>query len=525
MAESWLRHHRGRALIVALLVLAAAVAFLEVWQATRGGDGVSRDSVDYLAAAQSIVRGDGVTLPYASYNEPPPVDFVGRQSEPLTNFSPLFPSMIALGSMVSGRDGLDVARVLNALGFSLIVALTGLLVWRMSRSWLWAAAACLATLFSPNLILVSSMVWSDAWGTVLVLGCVLLLAEYVRAHRFLLLLAAALVASAAIMDRYAAIALVPVGLVAVLMSGPRPRRALLGVGWTAVALLPVAAWSARDFLQSSGLSRSAGWHPPSVAMLTSAIETMFDYLSPVPWLRGAILATLVAAALASITLRGRRARWGSDRSTALIGIAIGAYVAVLVATAFLFDASLSVDYRTLSPFYGLSVVLVAVQLGRCSAGWRPRLQLGVGVPMLALGAISALWCLQTIPTLSAGFVYTSPSWDRSPTLAALNRLPANALVVTNAPDFLWFRDKRDTIAEPRVVIAKSGLPNTGYGAEMDQIETVVSRQGRGWLVLWNGDGRWYLPSTGQLQAALHLVPYQTTSDGEIFEILPPTSSS
>jgi hypothetical protein len=76
-----------------------------------------------------------------------------------------------------------------------------------------------------------------------------------------------------------------------------------------------------------------------------------------------------------------------------------------------------------------------------------------------------------------------------------------------------------------LVIAKSGLRNAGYGAEMDQIETVVSRQGGGWLVLWNGDARWYLPSTGQLQAALHLVPYQTTSDGEIFEILPPTPSS
>jgi hypothetical protein len=260
-------------------------------------------------------------------------------------------------------------------------------------------------------------------------------------------------------------------------------------------------------------------------MLTSAIETMFDYLSPVPWLRGAILATLVAAALASITLRGRRTRWGSDRSSPLIGSAIGAYVAVLVATAFLFDVSLSVDYRTLSPIYALSVVLVAVQLGRWSAGWRPRLQLGVGVPMLALGAISASWCLQTIPTLSAGFGYTSPSWDRSPTLAALNRLPAGPLVVTNAPDFVWFRDRRGTIAEPRLVIAKSGLRNAGYGAEMDQIETVVSRQGGGWLVLWNGDARWYLPSTGQLQAALHLVPYQTTSDGEIFEILPPTPSS
>jgi hypothetical protein len=74
-------------------------------------------------------------------------------------------------------------------------------------------------------------------------------------------------------------------------------------------------------------------------------------------------------------------------------------------------------------------------------------------------------------------------------------------------------------------MAISGQPNVDYAADMAQIQAAVALQGRGWLVLWNGDARWYLPSTGQLQAALHLVLHQTTSDGEIFEILPPTPSS
>jgi hypothetical protein len=510
-------------MVAALLVLAAVAAFLGVWQATRGGDGVTRDSVDYLASAESIIRGDGVTVPYPSYNEPPPPDFTGQRAEPLTHFSPLFPSMIALGSIVSGRDGLDVARVLNALAFSLIVSLTGLLVWRISRSWLWSAAASMATLFSPNLILVSSMVWSDAWGTVLVMGCVLLLTEYLRTPRPLLLLAAALVAGAAIMDRYAAIALIPVGLAAVLISKPRSRRALDGGIFTVVALLPVAAWSARDLLQSGGLSgRSLGWHPPSAATLTSAIETMFGYLSPVPWLSDAVVATLVALAAAWLVPRGRRAWRGFHQGTVLIGIAIAASVAVLVATAFFFDASLSVDYRILAPIYVLCVALIASHLGRWSAGWCLPLRLARWAPVLALGGISLLWCLQAIPTLSANFGYTSPAWERSPTLTALDRLPVRAVVVTNAPDFVWFRDGRDTIAEPRLVMAVSGLPNADYAADMDQVEAAVSRQGVGWLVFWNGDARPYLPGSQQLEAALHLVLYQRTGDGEIFEILPST---
>jgi hypothetical protein len=431
--------------------------------------------------------------------------------------------MIALGSMVSGRDGLDVARVLNALALSLIVALTGLLVWRISRSWLWSAAASMATLFSPSLILVSSMVWSDAWGTVLVLGCVLLLTEYLRAPRLLLLLAAALVGSAAIMDRYVAIALIPVGLAAVLMSGPRPRWALHGVSWTAVALLPVAAWSARDLLQSGGLSGgSLRWHPPPMTTLTSAIQTMVGYLSPAPWLSVSVAAALVVLAAVWLVPRGRHPWRGLHPGTVLVGIGVAAFVTVPVATTFFVDASLALDYRMLAPVYVLSVVLCASHLGRWSAGWRPRFRIATWAPLLTLGGISMVACLQAIPALSASFEYTSPSAAQSPLLAAMNRLPANALVVTNSPDFVWLRDGRITVAEPRLVMAISGQSNADYATDMAQVQAAVTRQGRGWLVLWNGDARWYLPNTGQLHAALHLVPYQTTSDGEIFEILPST---
>jgi hypothetical protein len=246
-----------------------------------------------------------------------------------------------------------------------------------------------------------------------VLGCVLLLTDYLRAPRLLLLLAAALVASAAIMDRYAAIALIPVGLAAMLMSRPRPGRALHGVVWTAVALLPAAAWAAwstRDLLQSGGLSAGAlRWHPPLVTMLTSAIDTLVGYLSPVPWLNVSVVVALVVLAAVWLASRGRRAWRGFPRGTLLIGIGIAAFVAVLVATPFFVDASLTVDYRILAPVYVLCVALFASHLGRWSAGWRRRFRFAAWAPLLTLTGISTLACLQSIPTLSASFGYTSPS--------------------------------------------------------------------------------------------------------------------
>jgi hypothetical protein len=65
-------------MVAALLVLAAVAAFLGVWQATRGGDGVTRDSVDYLASAESIIRGDGVTA--AADHSHDLIDFVAYLS-------------------------------------------------------------------------------------------------------------------------------------------------------------------------------------------------------------------------------------------------------------------------------------------------------------------------------------------------------------------------------------------------------------------------------------------------------------
>ena len=413
-----------------------------------------------------------------------------------------------------------MARPLNALAFALIVALTGLLTWRISRSWLWSAAASMATLFSANLILVSSMVWSDSWGTVFMVGCLLLLLAYTRTARLSLLVAAALVAGAAMMTRFGAVSLIPVGVAAVLAARPRPRRAVHAGAFAVVALLPIAAWSIRDLLQPGGASRSLGWHPPPGSDLTSAAQTLFGYLSSAPWLSGIILGAVIALAAARLVPRGRPAWRSIDPGTVLVAGAALAYAGVLAVTAFFFDASLSVDLRTLSPLYVLCVVAVASQLGRWSGAWSRRLRGAAWVPVVAVGAISMVWCLQAIPTLRQDFTYTAPAWQRSPLLAAVDRLPRGAVVVTNAPDFVWLRLGRDTIAEPRLVIAKSGAANADYAADMVQVEAAVRRSGGGWLVLWDGDARSYLPDTQQLSAALHLVPFARTDDGEILEIRP-----
>ena len=107
----------------------------------------------------------------------------------------------------------------------------------------------------------------------------------------------------------------------------------------------------------------------------------------------------------------------------LVAGAALAYAGVLAVTAFFFDASLSVDLRTLSPLYVLCVVAVASQLGRWSGAWSRRLRGAAWVPVVAVGAISMVWCLQAIPTLRQDFTYTAPAWQRSPLLAAVDRLP------------------------------------------------------------------------------------------------------
>jgi hypothetical protein len=518
------------ATLVALIAVAlSTTAFLEVWHITQAGPGVSHDSADYLAAADSIRAGHGVTIPYPSYNELPPSRYANPPPVGMTTNPPLFPVLIAVTGVVSAQPMLPAARLLNALALALTVLIAGFLVWRRTRAVLWTSVAMSALVFQPDLALVSSMAWSETSTFVLLLAALLAMTEYAERPRTWLLVCAGAISGIAIMDRYVAIALVPVGLSAVWLARPRRRPLANALLFCFMALVPVGLWWARNASQSNGLAegRHIGWNPPPLRTITGVLRTGYDWLSPLPIVRIPLLcALLTLAALAVTRAAGGRALRVTPGDV-VIALFLPFCLLALVAAVTLFDigladelASPGLNHRLLTPVYVVGVVLVACAVARTAAQWPA----GVRITAWAVATLLCVVSLLRAPALEvgipAGFVYTTASWQRSATLELVKRTPAHDPLVTNAPDFVWFRTRRVAVALPRLLFSDTGKANLQYSAEISAINDAVDHGRRAWLALWNAVGRAYLPSVEQLGARLRLRLVEATADGSLFEILP-----
>lgn len=186
---------------------AAVLSALLVWWATGPwGAGLSPDAVAYAAIAESI-RDHGR---------------VGYWLEPQTSsWPPLYPLLLAIGSLLTGAGVIDVGRALNACAQGAIVVVVAVLAWRVVQSnWLRGTAVAVAVLAQP-LVYVATKVWSEPLFVLLVLLVALVLSGVPgRRARERLLVSAALVI-AAFLTRYAGFAVAAAVVVAL---GLFPRR-------------------------------------------------------------------------------------------------------------------------------------------------------------------------------------------------------------------------------------------------------------------------------------------------------------
>ena len=191
-------------------IIAAAIGFFIIHIFTRhSGIGISPDSVEYLSVARNFHDGRGLT----SFDQMPLVDF--------PSFYPLF--LWAVMSMTHS-DPLSFAPVLNGLLFAILIYTSGSLMNGFAFRSKWYKRIMLACfLFSPCLLEVYSMVWSETLFLLFFLFYMPSVRSYLETHSINRLLVMALIAGLACVTRYAGISFLLTGGVIILMD-PRLRK-------------------------------------------------------------------------------------------------------------------------------------------------------------------------------------------------------------------------------------------------------------------------------------------------------------
>jgi 4-amino-4-deoxy-L-arabinose transferase-like glycosyltransferase len=435
------------AFFAALALLAVAGGGL-LFYATPQGLGLNDDSIAYVAGARSLLEGRG-------YRE---IWIVS--AGPVTHFPPGFPSVLAFFSLVTGIDPLRAARLLNGLLFGFNTFLMGWLALRMTKSRAVGLLTAALFLLTPSLLKIHSNAMSEPLYVFFTLITFLLLDFYFQNQNSrrarLLLLVAGVVTSLAFLTRYAALALLATGIVALVIMHGRSRfkRALLDVGIFLAGFVPfVLAWTIRNSIVGGTVTnRAIGWHPIVESNARTGLRTFSEFLVPIQNLQlslikvdGLFEVILIALALGLLvwTLKVGLPRFFHPEKNPqpevisfLNGLYIFGYFLSLAATMTFFDPATKFQLRIVSPMLVSLLLLLAFGLKTVSGSGVGRII--VSTLAVIIFAMSLVGTNETLVDLRrGGQVYANERWYDAPAIAALRKLPEDVIIHSNQPGVIY----------------------------------------------------------------------------------------
>ncbi|MEN3272657.1 MAG: hypothetical protein V7636_1418, partial [Actinomycetota bacterium] len=380
----------------------AVVALTTVLLATRDGPGATVDSGEYLAVADGLRHGHGLTMPYVGYDEPYPEVVVPGQRVDLTVFPPLFPVAIAGASAATGAAPLTAARWVNALSYAVMTALVVVLVAGATGSVAFAALAGALTI-APTFVYTASMAWSEPMMLAGSVATVAALRTYLRCRARAWLMATVVLAAVTSMVRFTGLAAVLGVAVVLLVAGggttrERWRRAAVAGG---VGVLPEVAWFVRNtFVLGAPSEKPLTWHPPGHGDLVRVARTIASwFVRDTPDRRTAIgvvvvLLVFVAVARGIGAVRRRTVDWSSLPAVGAVFAIV--YAAFVLAARVTFDNNIDLSTRQLVALQ----VLVIVGVVSAAQSWRPPLRtIGLGLAGVVLVTGGFRLVSATVPDL------------------------------------------------------------------------------------------------------------------------------
>jgi len=479
--------------------------------------GVTPDSLVYLSAADRLVEGKGLTP--IGYHYAPAIP----SGQPLVSFPPAYPLLLASTSLFTS-DRLAGAKYIHSFLFAANVFLLGLIIYISSRS-IWPAL-CAMGLFQTSYPLLSiyTMARAEPLFVFFLLSILLGMVFYTRKPQLWLLLACGSTAAAALLTRYAALAiLLPLVLTVFIHKGPSRgsfKRAVLVGG---VALLPLVGWVIRNRLVAgSSTGRSLAFHFIGTVAVKTFVDSLMLLLTPytLPNLVKPLLLTIGAVVVVYALWMGIRRQTGTEDRC------VRFFSAVMVATYVIFLAgynSFANPAVDLGPRVALPVYVFGMILGFSLVEWES-----------AVGKRRILfWCviLSSVVLLSVnvrptaywvlyrhreGEGFTSRAWRDSETVKFVKALPTQMVVSSNAADACYLFTKREALRLPAKYDPTGARVNTDFAAQMAALRDDLNNNHT--LVIYFDKITWrsYLPDRNELEESHKLPVVTRLADGVVY---------
>jgi 4-amino-4-deoxy-L-arabinose transferase-like glycosyltransferase len=421
---------RSRGLFVAVTALLSAVAALAVWAMTSHGPGLSPDSIDYIAAAESLRH-----------------DYVLRSAagDPLTLFPPGLPMLLAALGLL-GMSAETAFRFINALSVAVIVAVTALIASRALQSRAIALLATAVVCMGPVLYDVATMAWSDPLFMALTLSFIAVLQTVgSRGTAWRRAAVAGAIVGIAFSIRYAGLALIPTGVISICLlawrrgswrGSVRPSAAFL----TAACVIPVLVILRN--LRTDGTVfgervKSIDSPRDAVHNVVGTLKTWVDIMTPGSF-RLAVALLLVLLALGAVVTAFEFRRRDRQQQAVVVVVLFTAVFLTYMIISQVQTALDPLNTRLLSPIYVPLVIIfaaVADVLMRRTAQYRAVSIIAGATGVLLIASLSTTAADKLATARKEGVGVNQPHWRASalrPALQQSSTMPiySNNVVVT-----------------------------------------------------------------------------------------------
>jgi hypothetical protein len=514
---------------ISLITLFSIVGFAILIFATRWGIGASPDSVVYISGARSLVSGQGFSM----------LSNLGEY-HPITHHAPLYSVLLSLPGFLS-LDFELTSRIINALLFSSNILVFGLLISEFigkkeADAWIIPVVGAAILLFSPVMVEIHIMAWTEGLFILLVLTGLRFLAVFIKKDQAVFLFFSAGAAAFAFLTRYAGLSLILTGILGIIiyLPGSIHKRVKSAALFSVMSMVPVLLWLVRNYLAAgTAANREFIFHPVSRAQVWLGVTTIAGWfgipetastlfkLIPVFSVVLVFMALFFLVNQSQRKLKNRTHLLDELQRHELVKFAL---LFVLVYTIFLFasisffDANTPLDDRILSPIYVVSLLLglfLAALLFTHIRNFQP---VKIGSIVLSL-AIIVIFSSSSINVISEGYRsglgLNGLAWHQSETLKQLDQFPDEFLIFSNAPDAIILQTGRPAVSLPRKFESAAQRENVNYPSDMAAMKSEVDNN-RALIVYFSILNRPNISTIEELRYDLGLEVLALLSDGTIF---------
>jgi hypothetical protein len=497
----------------AVAALALAGAGLVLLSTAKYGAGIaSTDAFGYLDVARNLASGKGLVF---------------HTGDPLVWWPPLYPMLLALIGSAARLDPAALAHLANAALFALVICLSArLLLTGIRPTTTYNILGICAVLFSIPLSRIYAQILSEVLFIPLLLLYLVFAQSYRNSGSIPVLAVMTLSTALACLTRYIGVAMVPAGIMTILLAtGVNHRtRVVHAIAFAALSLSPLVLWGVRNYrLAETFFGNRGSLAPTYTHNLVECAKTMFLWFVPG---RGAKYVALAGTAVGLVTFvwsSGARRRIRRSLEAILSDhqpvVMLLAFYTIMLSTAAMRDAY--TDSRMLSPLY-VPLLLVLLKLGShlISPIERPAATFVSRGPAVLL----ALWLCFPFASVARSTAvrfrdgaggYSTTKWRESETIAYARQVLSthgDFHIYSNGHDVLWAlagvnaTESPDTVSvsltdlkghwpaeNGSIIVWFSGLAHRKYLFSIEELEQIADITG----VTYLSDGTIYRVSARQ----------------------------